>query len=230
MPNIEIFNFEEQPVRFVGTAEKPLWVGKDICDILSLSKYRDALARLDSDERELVLLDTPGGKQSVTCINESGMYSLIFDSRKPQAKRLKKWVTSEVLPSIRKTGSYAIAQSSASQSAKNESTLSIQDQILIANFGAESAINAGVSKPIAESIKLDSLGNVLPEAKPLLLPQKNAIASANPIEEQPVSPTIIGQRVAAKMGLDKVSAIAVNKKLLSLGYQLSVTRLTCSPT
>ena len=66
---------------------------------------------------------------------------------------------------------------------------------------------------------------IAPEAKPLLLPQKKAIASANPVPEKALSPTEIGQRIAEKLGLEKVSARAVNKKLLSLDYQVSITRI-----
>ncbi len=106
----EIFKFKEQQVRVIGNAEKPWWVGKDICDVLDISKYRDALARLDEDERCPFEVDTLGGKQEMTCINESGLYSLILSSRKPQAREFKKWLTSEVLPAIRKTGSYSITK------------------------------------------------------------------------------------------------------------------------
>ena len=103
--------------------------------------------------------------------------------------------------------------------------LSLEDMIALANFASSSAQNAGVSKAIAESIKLDSVMQIAPEAKPLLLPQKEAIASANPLKEQAVTPTVIGQRLAKKLGLEKVSSRAVNKKLLQLGYQISVTRI-----
>lgn len=86
---------------------EPLFVAKDLCEVLGLSKYRDAVARLDDDERGMpVVMDTPGGPQELTTVNESGLYALIFQSRKPEAKLFKKWVTSEVLPSIRKYGYY----------------------------------------------------------------------------------------------------------------------------
>ncbi|MGK7895885.1 MAG: hypothetical protein AB4372_20295 [Xenococcus sp. (in: cyanobacteria)] len=103
--------------------------------------------------------------------------------------------------------------------------LNLEDMIALANFASSTAQNAGVSRAIAESIKLDSVMQVAPEAKPLLLPQKEAIASANPLKEQAVTPTVIGQRLAKKLGLEKISSRAVNKKLLQLGYQISVTRI-----
>lgn len=87
---------------------EPWFVAKDICEVLGLSKYRDAITGLDDDEKQgcPLLMDTQGGKQTMTIISESGLYSLIMLSRKPQAKAFRKWVTSEVLPSIRRTGYY----------------------------------------------------------------------------------------------------------------------------
>ena len=108
---------------------------------------------------------------------------------------------------------------------KKKTKLSIEKAIALANFACESAQNAGVSTVLAESIKLDSVMGVVPEAKPLLLPQKKAISSANPVGEKALTPTEIGQRIAGKLGLERVSARAVNKKLLSLDYQISITRV-----
>ena len=111
------------------------------------------------------------------------------------------------------------------KSEEKSSTLSLENTIALANFASLSAQNAGVSKALAESIKLDSIMQIAPEAKPLLLRQKNAIASNHPLKEQAVTPTVIGQRLAKKLGLAKISSRAVNKKLLQLGYQTSVTRI-----
>jgi anti-repressor protein len=83
---------------------KPWWVAKDVCIVLGLDSSQTR--RLADDEKGLYSIHTPGVLQKVTVINESGLYSLILASRKPEAKAFKKWVTSEVLPSIRKTGSY----------------------------------------------------------------------------------------------------------------------------
>jgi len=106
MNNIIPFDFEGSAVRSAIIEDAPWFVAADICQVLNISKDRDALARLDSDERGLLLVDTPGGKQEVGAINESGLYALILKSRKKAAKRFRKWVTSEVLPSIRKTGGF----------------------------------------------------------------------------------------------------------------------------
>lgn len=86
---------------------EPWFVAKDICNILEIVKSRDVVSRLEDDEKGVYTIDTLGGKQETWFINESGLYNLIFTSRKPEAKQFKKWITSEVIPSIRKTGMYA---------------------------------------------------------------------------------------------------------------------------
>lgn len=85
-----------------------MFVAKDVCDCLEITKHRDAISRLDSDERGSVKLDTPGGKQDIAAINEYGLYSLVLSSRKPEAKDFKRWITHDVIPAIRKTGSYSM--------------------------------------------------------------------------------------------------------------------------
>jgi prophage antirepressor-like protein len=106
-----LFSYGAQNVRVQKDAtNEPWWVAADVCDILGLRNSRQALARLDPDEKGVILTDTPGGKQEVTGINEAGLYSLILRSRKPDAKAFKRWVTHEVLPTIRKTGKYDVSQ------------------------------------------------------------------------------------------------------------------------
>jgi len=107
MSELSVFNFDSYQVRTVARNGDPWFVASDVCDALDLGNNRQAVARLDEDEKGVTTVDTLGGMQDVTTVNESGMYSLIFTSRKPEAKRFKKWVTSEVLPTIRKTGGYA---------------------------------------------------------------------------------------------------------------------------
>ena len=101
-----VFPVTNQVTRIVDVNGEPWWIAKDVCDVLSIANSRDALNRLDDDEKGVVSTDTLGGNQTVSIINEAGLYSLILTSRKPEAKEFKRWVTHEVLPSIRKTGSY----------------------------------------------------------------------------------------------------------------------------
>ena len=106
MSNIQIFNYQSNEVRTVEMGGEPWFVLKDVCNILGISKYRDTAARLDADERGSVEVDTLGGTQQVIAVNESGLYHVILRSDKPEAAPFRKWVTSEVLPSIRKHGAY----------------------------------------------------------------------------------------------------------------------------
>ena len=90
--------------------EAPLFVARDVCEVLGISKYRDAISRLDEDEGCPVVVDTPGGPQTMTAVTESGLYALVLQSRKPEARLFRKWVTGDVLPMIRRTGRYAAAE------------------------------------------------------------------------------------------------------------------------
>lgn len=89
---------------------QPWFVAKDVCDSLGIGKYRDALSRLDDDERGSLLVDTLGGPQTVGTVSEAGFYKLVMRSRKPEAKAFQRWVTHEVLPAIRRTGGYMVAK------------------------------------------------------------------------------------------------------------------------
>ncbi len=103
----QIFNYEGRSIRTVESNGEMWWALKDVCEILGIVKYRDTASRLDDDERGLAKLDTlGGGAQQSIIINESGLYNVIMRSDKPEAKKFKRWVTHEVLPSIRKEGAY----------------------------------------------------------------------------------------------------------------------------
>lgn len=107
---IQIFTNEEfGQVRTMLIDGEPWFVGKDVAEALGYSNARDAISKhVDGDDKGVAKCDTPGGKQNLSIINESGMYALVFGSKLDSAKKFKHWVTSEVLPSIRKTGSYSI--------------------------------------------------------------------------------------------------------------------------
>lgn len=101
-----IKNFDGHDVRVVGTPENPLFVAADVCAVLGLQNTAQAIDALDDDEKGICLSETPGGRQQVAVITESGLYHLIFKSRKEAAVRFRRWVTTEVLPEIRKHGIY----------------------------------------------------------------------------------------------------------------------------
>ena len=102
-----IFTFEASTVRSLGTPETPLFVANDVASALGYSQpAKSVIDRVDREDLTKAVIETKGGKQTVNCVNESGLYALIFGSKLESAKRFKRWVTSEVLPAIRKTGQY----------------------------------------------------------------------------------------------------------------------------
>ena len=104
MNNLRTWNFEDHEVRTVEIDGEPWFVLADVCKVLELSNPSKVADRLESDEKANFELGLRGG--ATNCINESGLYTVVLRSDKSQAKPFRKWVTSEVLPSIRKTGSY----------------------------------------------------------------------------------------------------------------------------
>lgn len=104
----QIFNFEQNEVRTILVNDEPYFVGKDVARVLGYSNTKDALSRhVDSEDKTGARITTSGQSREMTIINESGLYSLILKSKLPNARKFKRWVTSEVLPTIRKNGMYA---------------------------------------------------------------------------------------------------------------------------
>ena len=89
---------------------EPWFVAKDVCSVLGLGNASEACRSFEHDEKGITIADTPGGKQSMTTVNEPGLYRLILKSRKPEAKAFQRWVTHEVLPAIRRDGGYMVAR------------------------------------------------------------------------------------------------------------------------
>lgn len=105
------FDFEGRQIRVITDEQgEPWFVAADVCSTLGIGNVSQALSRLDADEKTLISNEgaPAGGPQSLKLINEAGLYTLVLGSRKPEAKRFKRWVTHEVLPAIRRTGSYAV--------------------------------------------------------------------------------------------------------------------------
>lgn len=107
MNAIKLFNFENHNIRVVSINNEPWFVLKDVCKVLEIPNVSQVKSRLEDGVINIYpILDSLNRQQQVTVINEDGLYDVILDSRKPEAKSIRKWVTSEVLPSIRKTGGY----------------------------------------------------------------------------------------------------------------------------
>ena len=105
------FRFGSQDFRALTVDGEPWFVAKDVCDVLDLENVTKAVYGLDEDELALLKVRSGGQEREMNCVSESGLYTLIIRSNKPQAKPFRKWVTGEVLPSIRKTGGYAMPHS-----------------------------------------------------------------------------------------------------------------------
>lgn len=108
MNELKIFTYGESPVRTVLQDGEPWWVLKDVCEVLEMdtTQLKKVADRLDGDEKGRTQITTPGGTQNTWIVNESGLYKVILRSDKPEAKKFTRWVTHEVLPSIRKHGAY----------------------------------------------------------------------------------------------------------------------------
>ncbi|EEJ42684.1 BRO family protein [Leuconostoc mesenteroides] len=107
---VQVFNFETSRVRTLNLEDVIWFVGKDVADTLGYSASRNALSKhVDNDDKLTHQISASGQKREMTLINESGLYSLILSSKQPNAKKFKRWVTSEVLPTIRQTGGYQLA-------------------------------------------------------------------------------------------------------------------------
>ena len=129
MSNIRIFNYNSVEVRTIQNDGEPWFVLKDVCNVLHIGNSRDVVARLDQDEKGVGQIDTLGGKQEMTIINESGLYNVILRSDKPEAKPFRKWVTSEVLPTIRRHGMYATPDTVEKMLADPDTTIKLLETI-----------------------------------------------------------------------------------------------------
>lgn len=128
MNGLQIFTYAGMTVRTVEREDGLWWVLRDVCNVLKINNTADVAARLDDDEKGIAVIDTPGGKQEMLIINEPGLYNAIFRSAKPEAKDFKRWVTHEVLPTLRRTGSYSMQTSQPMTPAQ---LLAAQAQVLV---------------------------------------------------------------------------------------------------
>jgi prophage antirepressor-like protein len=150
------FDYGDRQVRTVLVNEEPWWVANDVCGVLGITDPRKSINLLDPDERNTVpVMDSMGRSQDTFVINEPGLYSLILKSRKPEAKAFKRWVTHEVLPAIRRTGSYTTDQ------------LSAENQRLLAIVASQTNVIYEMTHVItSQALPVRKQSNVRPEAPP----------------------------------------------------------------
>lgn len=129
MNNVSVFNFNQNEVRTIVKEDGEIWfVLSDVCNVLEIGNVSMAASRLDAEEITLSTIE--GSHRPTNLVNESGLYSLVLTSRKPEAKQFKKWVTSDVLPSIRKNGGYIVGQEVDSPELLMAKALQVANNIL----------------------------------------------------------------------------------------------------
>lgn len=189
--SIRPFFFDAQQVRVVlderGT---PWFVAADVCAALTVGNPSDAVSRLDADERGLGSIETPSGTQQMVTVSEPGLYSLVLGSRKPEAKRFKRWVTHDVLPAIRQAGAYVAPASQDLASALHAQPKSVllrmaaelaekneEQERLLAEQQKQLAAQAPAVEFVAAYAKADTLLSLRDAAKRLRIPPFKLIAA-----------------------------------------------------
>ncbi|WP_159259987.1 BRO family protein [Komagataeibacter xylinus] len=182
MENIPtLFRFEGKPLNVQADENGDLWFhAGDVCRVLELSNVTMTLRVLDEDEKGLKSIETLGGKQEVNCVTEPGLYKLISRSRKPEAKRFDRWVRHEVLPTIRKTGSYSIERQFDIPKTLSEALRLAADQAEeieeLKHENAALAPKAQIHDKIADS---DGLYNLNLSAKAANMPPRQFTSAAH---------------------------------------------------
>lgn len=196
------FDFEGSQVRVVTDARgEPWFVAADVLSTISLD--RKALERLDDDEKGVNSIHTPGGTQEMTTVNEPGLYALVLGSRKAEAKRFKRWVTHEVLPAIRKTGSYAVPAMAALPAPTQDRVISL---LLIGEAVAKvPGVKAGIAMAATLTCIHENTGLAIETLRRALPAANEPICSLNA--------TQLGKLVG-------LSAKTTNLRLANLGLQV----------
>lgn len=182
MNELQVFTYGGNEVRTVQKNGEPWFVLKDVCAILGIGNNRMASDRLDTDEKGVSQIDTLGGKQEMTVINESGLYNVILRSDKPEAKPFRKWVTSEVLPSIRRTGGYIAGQENLTPEELMAKALMVAQKTLaerearIADLTVQNQIMQPKASYFDELVDRGTLTNFRETAKQLGIPPKRFVA------------------------------------------------------
>lgn len=172
--SIQIFkNPDFGAVRTLSLNGEPWFVAADVCKALGIANSRDAVSRLDGDEKGVALTDTPGGAQDVVTVNEPGLYTLVLSSRKPEAKTFKRWITHEVIPAIRKHGGYIAGQESMTPEELMAKALTVAQRTLaerearISQLSTQAAIMAPKADYFDELVERNTLTNFRETAKQL---------------------------------------------------------------
>lgn len=172
---LRAFSYGEKPVRVTEEDGQVFFVAKDVCEVLGLVKPDRATASLEDDQKGTHTVSTPGGTQQMTTINESGLYALVFKSRKPEAKAFQRWVTSEVLPAIRRSGSFSIRPVENSGLAQVEASLAATNELLnrvTSQFGEMMGMVA--QKVMAQDQKIEEVRSEVADVKLIIETARDA--------------------------------------------------------
>ena len=206
------FHYEGAQIRVLTDSHGAPWfIAADLCSCLGIRNPSDALSRLDDDEKGLGSTETLKGQQSLATVNESGLYALVLSSRKPEAKRFKRWITHEVLPAIRLTGSYAVPNLASSQPALPANKQDSVNALLL--IGQAIAQVPGVKAGIAMAATLTCI-------------QENTGLSVEtlrrtlPATEEPIC-SLNATQLGRKLGM---AARVMNQHLAACGLQLRNAR------
>lgn len=174
MSEIQVFTYQSSEVRTVDLTGEPWFVLKDVCEVLGISNHKMTVQRLDPDEVSLTdLTDSMGRQQETTIINESGLYNVILRSDKPEAKPFRKWVTSKVLPAIRKHGGYIAGQDQLTPEELMAKALQVANKTLaerearISALSVQNAIMAPKAEYFDELVDRNTLTSFRDTAKEL---------------------------------------------------------------
>lgn len=198
--DLQIFNYEQKQIRTVVDRNgETLFVAKDVCDALGLSNTSQALGRIELEDKDNIILDDVTGRnRKMLAVTESGLYALIFESQKAEAKKFKKWVTGDVLPKIRKTGSYVAQNVVPFEVLERETSAALR---LASTFGFEgNQAKLSAAKAMKEYYKIDVQSLI------------GATHLVSESQEAELTPTELGKRVG-------LSAQAINKLLAEKGLQ-----------
>ena len=206
------FHYEGAQIRVLTDSQGAPWfIAADLCSCLGIRNPSDALSRLEDDEKGLGSTETLKGQQSLATVNESGLYALVLSSRKPEAKRFQRWVTHEVLPAIRRTGSYAVQNLASTQPALPANKQdSVNALLLIGQAIAQvPGVKAGIAMAATLTCIQENTGLSVETLRRTLPAAQAPICSLNA--------TQLGQRLG-------MAARVMNQHLAACGLQLRNAR------
>lgn len=195
MNNLIAFNNPDfGEVRTLNIDNEPWFVAADVCKALSIANSRDAVARLDDDEKGVALTDTLGGVQNLTTVNEPGLYTLVLGSRKPEAKAFKRWITHDVIPSIRKNGGYIAGQEDMTAEELMAKALLVAKQTIEAKEAQLAQTEAELSKATVQNTIMQPKSDYFDE-----LVERNTLTNFRETANQ----LGVGQKVLVNFLLEK---------------------------